>query len=211
MAAHPRVITTLKFAVFLLALLPAATLMLGAVRNTLGAEPVESLLHGTGDWALRFLLITLAVTPLRHLTGWVDVVRFRRMLGLFAFFYASCHFGIYLILDQQLWWSGILQDIVKRPYITVGFSALLLMVPLAVTSTRGWMRRLGRRWKQLHRLVYVSAVGGVLHFLWLVKADVTEPAVYAAILGVLFLLRWTPVRRGLSGLMHSVRQLPQQG
>ncbi|HHI77041.1 MAG TPA: sulfoxide reductase heme-binding subunit YedZ, partial [Gammaproteobacteria bacterium] len=147
----------------------------------------------TGDWALRLLLATLAMTPLRRLLHAAWPLRLRRMLGLYAFFYASLHFLIWLVLDQELRWDAILADIAKRPYVTVGFTAWLLMLPLALTSTRAAMRRLGRRWARLHRLVYPTAVLGVLHYLWLVKVDITEPLIYGAILAVLLLarLRWS--------------------
>lgn len=180
--------------VFLLALVPMLNLVVGAWLNRLGANPVEALLHGTGDWALRMLLITLAVTPLRNLLAVASLVRFRRMLGLFAFLYASAHFTIYVTLDLGLEWAILWEDIVQRPYITVGALALSLMVPLAATSTSGWMRRLGRRWKSLHRLVYVIAALGVLHFIWLVRLDLREPLIYAAILAALLLLRRWPLR-----------------
>ncbi len=181
-----------KVAVFLLCLAPAARLTWLTVGDRLGADPIESLLHGSGDWALRFLLLTLAMRPLRRLTGASFWLRYRRMLGLYAFFYAVAHFLIWLLLDQALLWSGIVGDIVKRPYITVGFSALVLLTPLAATSTKAMMRRLGRRWKSLHRLVYVATGLAVLHYLWLVKADLREPLIYAALfLGLmLFRLPW---------------------
>ncbi len=158
--------------------------------------------HRLGLWALRLLMITLAITPLRQLTGQPVLVRFRRMLGLYAFFYASLHFAAYLVLDLRGYWTQIFEEIVKRPYITVGFTAWLLLVPLAVTSTTGWIRRLGRNWARLHRLVYVIGVLAVLHFWWLVKSDIREPALYAAILAVL--LGWRVARawqrrRGAAG------------
>jgi sulfoxide reductase heme-binding subunit YedZ len=178
-----------KPALFVACLLPLALLVWRVVDGSAGPNPVEAITHATGDWALRVLLATLAVTPLRRLTGWSWLVRLRRMLGLYAFFYAALHFAAYLWLDQFFDWQAIVADIAKRPYITVGFAALVLMVPLAVTSTRGWIRRLGPRWKQLHRLVYTIGVLGVLHYLWLVKADLLEPAIYAAVLAVLLALR----------------------
>lgn len=156
----------------------------------LGANPIEALEHGTGDWAIRFLLITLAVTPLRRLLHVPSLIRFRRMLGLFAFFYACLHFATYLGLDKFLNIHEILADVVKRKYITVGFAAFVLLVPLAVTSTAGWIRRLGgKRWQALHRLIYISAICGVIHYLWLVKADTRMPLAYAAILAVLLAYR----------------------
>jgi sulfoxide reductase heme-binding subunit YedZ len=153
--------------------------------DALGADPVAEIEHRLGIWALRFLLIALAVTPLRQLTGQPVLIRFRRMLGLYAFAYASLHLAAYLVLDLRGYWLQIFEEIVKRPYITVGFAAWLLLVPLAVTSTTGWIRRLGKRWAALHKLVYAIAVLAVLHFWWLVKSDIREPALYAGILAVL--------------------------
>lgn len=153
--------------------------------DALGADPVAEIEHRLGIWALRFLLITLAVKPLRQLTGQPVLVRFRRMLGLYAFAYTTLHLMAYLVLDLRGYWLQIFEEIVKRPYITVGFAAWLLLVPLAVTSTTGWIRRLGRRWALLHTLVYAIAVLAVLHFWWLVKSDIREPALYAAILALL--------------------------
>jgi sulfoxide reductase heme-binding subunit YedZ len=157
---------------------------------------VAALTHGTGDWALRLLLLSLAMTPLRRLLGQPWPIRFRRLVGLYAFFYACLHLSIYLVLDLGGYWTQIFEDIAKRPYITVGFGAWLLLLPLALTSTRGWIRRLGRRWGQLHRLVYVAGGLAVLHFLWLVKSDLREPLVYAAVLALLLGLRlWWRLRR----------------
>lgn len=170
-------------------LLPFALMLWGAWRDDLGANPLETVTHGTGDWALRFLLLTLAMTPLRRLLGQGWPLQLRRMLGLFAFFYASLHFLVWLVLDQEIAWRNILADIAERPYVTVGFLAWLLLVPLALTSTRGAMRRLGRNWSRLHRLVYPIAILGVLHFLWLVKADLFEPLIYGAILALLLVFR----------------------
>jgi sulfoxide reductase heme-binding subunit YedZ len=156
---------------------------------------VETLSHRTGDWSLRFLLLTLAVTPLRRLTGWNGLQRFRRMLGLFAFFHVCLHFGVYLIFDQFFDLSAIIADVAKRPYITVGFAAFVLLIPLAVTSTNRMIKRLGRNWQRLHRLVYLIAILGVLHYLWLVKADLREPLMYAGILAVLLGYRlWWQIR-----------------
>ena len=161
--------------------------------DALGADPVAEIEHRTGLWALRLLMVALAVTPLRQLTGQPVLLRFRRMLGLYAFFYATLHLAVYLGLDLRGYWTQIFEEIVKRPYITVGFTAWLLLVPLAITSTQGWMRRLGRRWGQLHKLVYAIGVLAVLHFWWLVKSDIREPALYAAIAAVL--LGWRLWRR----------------
>ncbi|KFN46991.1 protein-methionine-sulfoxide reductase heme-binding subunit MsrQ [Arenimonas metalli] len=186
----------LKALAHALALLPLAWLVRGVVGDGLGADPVAALTHATGEWALRLLLLGLALTPLRRLTGQAWPIRFRRLVGLYAFFYACLHLAVFLVLDLQGFWTQIFEDIVKRPYITVGFAAWLLLVPLAFTSTRGWMRRLGRRWAQLHRLVYAIGVLAVLHFLWLVKSDLREPLVYAAILaGLLGLRLWWRLRR----------------
>ncbi len=174
---------------FLLCLLPFGLLVWRALADGLGPNPVEAVVHFTGSWALRLLLVTLAVTPLRRLTGLPWLLRFRRMLGLFAFFYVVLHFSAYLLLDRALVWEDILKDLTERPYIVVGFAALILLVPLAVTSTRGWVRRLGRRWQTLHRTVYAIAVLGILHFLWLVKADTLEPLIDGAVLAVLLAFR----------------------
>ena len=176
--------------VFIASLLPLAWLGWRAWQDQLGANPIETLSHSTGDWSLRFLLLTLAVTPLRRLTGWNRLQIFRRMLGLFAFFYVCLHFGVYLIFDQFFDWRAIGEDIAKRPYLTVGFAGWLLLIPLAVTSSRGMIRRLGRNWQRLHRLVYLIGVIGVLHYGWLVKADLTEPLIYGVILALLLGYRW---------------------
>jgi methionine sulfoxide reductase heme-binding subunit len=183
-----------KPSVFLLCLVPFGILIWRGASGSLGPNPVEAITHFTGDWTLRLLLVTLAVTPLRRLTGQAWLVRFRRMLGLFTFFYAVLHLITYLWLDRFFDLGTIAEDVLKRPYITVGFAAFILMVPLAITSTQGWIRRLGRRWKTLHRAVYVIGVLGVLHYLWLVKADLLEPVIYGVILAVLLAFR-VPWRR----------------
>ena len=178
--------------VFLAAIAPLVWLTCGAFGwfgASLGADPVKKLEHECGKTALQLLLLTLAVTPVKNLLGFPQILRLRRMLGLFAFFYVVVHFTIYLVLDLELNWSTLGTDIAKRPYITIGFTALLLMIPLAATSTNGMMRRLGRRWTQLHRLVYVIAILGVWHFYWQVKRDVREPLIYAGILALLLLYR----------------------
>lgn len=180
----------LKAGAHALALWPLAILVLGIANDTLGADPVARITHDTGTWALRLLLLGLALTPLRRLSGQAWPIRFRRLVGLYAFFYACLHLATWLVLDLGGYWTQVFDDLAKRPYITLGFSAWLLLVPLALTSTRGWMRRLGRRWGQLHKLVYAAAVLAVLHYLWLVKADLREPLVYAAILALLLGLRW---------------------
>lgn len=187
----------MKAGVFALSLAPLAWLVYGVFADTLGANPIDVVTDETGTWTLRFLVLTLLVTPLRRWTGWNWLVRFRRMLGLFAFFYGSLHFLTYIWLDQFFALDEIAADIMKRPFITVGFLAFVAMVPLAITSTAGWIRRLGGRgWNLLHRLVYVSAVAGVIHYWWLVKADVSRPARYAAIVVVLLAVRgWWAYRR----------------
>lgn len=165
---------------------PLAWLAWAAWAHRLGANPISTITLETGTWTLRFLVITLAVTPVRRLTGWNDIIRFRRMLGLFAFFYGSLHLLTYVWLDQFFDWHSIVKDVAKRPFITAGATAFLLMVPLAATSTAGMIRRLGgRAWRRLHRLVYVSAALGVLHYWWLVKADIRRPRAYAVVLAVL--------------------------
>jgi methionine sulfoxide reductase heme-binding subunit len=178
----------LKVVVFALCLAPLGKLLLetfGVAGLTLGANPVEELLHRCGIWGLNFLLITLTVTPARQLTGWSWLTRFRRMLGLFAFFYVLLHFSVYLGLDQRFALGPVLEDVIERPYITIGFAALLILLALAATSTRGMMRRLGRRWKALHRWVYVAAILGVWHYYWQVKLDTLDATLYAAALAVL--------------------------
>lgn len=178
---------------FLLCLLPLAWLVLRAFNLaglTLGPNPVEALLHALGLWGLRLLLLTLCVRPAAVVLRKPRLLRLRRMLGLFAFTYLVLHFLTWLVLDRGMDWNGVVADIAKRPFVTVGFTALLLLIPLAVTSTDRWMRRLGRRWHALHRLVYVAAALGCLHFLWLVKADWREPALYIALYAGLMAWRW---------------------
>lgn len=175
----------IKPVVFLLALLPFAILWLRAFELAgfgLGANPIEELMHELGRWGLKFLLLTLAITPGRRMLGWNWLLRFRRMLGLFSFFYILLHFTVYAVLDQGLDLAVIIEDVIKRPYITLGMTGLLLLIPLAVTSTRGMMRRLGKRWQKLHRLVYVIAIVGVWHFYWQVKLDTLDATIYALIL-----------------------------
>jgi methionine sulfoxide reductase heme-binding subunit len=161
----------------------------------LGANPIEKITHVTGDWTLRFLLITLAVTPLRKLLNIPSLIKFRRMLGLFAFFYATLHFLTYIWLDKFFNLHEILADVAKRKFITIGFTAFVLLIPLAITSTAGWIRRLGgKRWQALHRLIYFAAIAGVIHYLWLVKADIRRPVQYGILLAILLLYRaavWT--------------------
>ena len=183
-------IKLLKVLVFLAALSPLARLLWKGMQGTLGANPIEFITRSTGEWILVFLMATLAVTPLRKLTGIADLIRFRRMLGLFAFFYGCLHLMTYVWLDQNFNFRGIIPDVYKRPFITAGFTAFVLMLPLALTSTRGWISRLGgKRWQTLHRLIYLSALAGVIHFIWLVKRVTIRPQTYAAIFGVLMLAR----------------------
>jgi sulfoxide reductase heme-binding subunit YedZ len=196
----PKVARAAKPVVFAACLVPLAALAWRTFHAELGANPIEAITHATGDWTLRFLFVTLAITPLRRATGWNRVIGFRRMLGLFAFFYATLHLFTYLWLDKFFVWADILHDIPKRPFITIGFSAFMLLVPLALTSTARAIRRLGgRQWRALHRLVYVAAAFGVIHYWWLVKADVTRPATYAGMLALLFASRgWFAAQKALA-------------
>ena len=189
--------------VFFACLTPAILLGWDAFTGGLGVNPIEDVTHRTGDWALRLLLVTLAVTPLRRVSGWNPIIRFRRMLGLFSFFYAVLHFSTYLVFDHFFDLLLILDDIAERKYVTAGFVGFVLLIPLAVTSTQGWIRRLGKRWTALHRLVYASAVAGVVHFLWLVKIDVGEPLVYAAVLAILLGARLVHRYAGARGRVRS--------
>lgn len=183
-------VAALKVVVFIACLVPLAELAWGIYNETLGANPIEFVIRSLGRWALKFLLITLCITPLRKLTGLGWLMRFRRMLGLYAFFYAVLHWSTYLWLDQSLDWVAIAKDIIKRPFITVGMLTFTLLLPLAITSTNGMVRRLGfERWQALHRAVYAAAILAVVHFWWLVKLDITWPAIYAAMLAVLLGLR----------------------
>ncbi len=175
--------------VFVLCLLPLSSIVWRIFYGDLGSDPIETITFATGDWTLRFLLITLAVTPFRQWFGLSALLRFRRMLGLYVFFYVCCHFLIWFILDHALSFGDMVEDIIDRPYITFGFSALMLLIPLAVTSNNVMVRKLGRRWKKLHRLVYAIIILGVLHYLWLTKADYLEPGIYAIIAGVLLFQR----------------------
>jgi methionine sulfoxide reductase heme-binding subunit len=186
----PQQISRIKFTLFVLSLIPLAWLGLRGWQDDLGANPIELSQRYLGTWTLNFLLLTLAVTPLRRLTGWHWLIRLRRMVGLFTFFYASLHLLNWLVLDQFFDWRSMALDIVKRPYITVGFSAFVLLIPLAATSTNAMVRRLGgRRWQNLHRMVYPIAVLGVFHYWWLVKKDVTGPLVYGLVLALLLGVR----------------------
>ncbi len=193
-------------------MLPGAWLASDFLRDRLGANPIEEVVHRLGWWGLVFLMLSLAVTPVRRLTGWNRLVRHRRFVGLVAFAYLTAHFLSYVVLDQFFAWSYILEDIVERPFIMSGFAAWLMLIPLAITSTRRWIRRLGRRWVKLHRLVYVAGALGVLHFYWKVKADTREPLIFAVVLLVLLLLRFPMVRRWIVRLRQatlSVRSTSQ--
>ena len=176
----------IKAPVFALCLAPLLAVGWRALHQDLGANPIEFITHASGDWTLSFLLIGLAITPLRNLLGLPELIRFRRMVGLFAFFYGSLHLATYLWLDKFFDWPEILKDVAKRPFITAGMAGFAMLVPLAITSTAGWIRRLGgARWRLLHRLVYFSAAAGVVHYYWLVKSDIREPLLYGSILAVL--------------------------
>jgi sulfoxide reductase heme-binding subunit YedZ len=192
--------TQVKALILVFGLAPLAALVAGGVTDNLGANPIEYITHQTGTLALGFLMITLAITPLRRLAKWHAAIRVRRMLGLFAFFYASLHFLTWIVLDQFFDIAAMVDDVAKRPYVTAGMVGFLCMVPLALTSSTAMIRRLGRRWQTLHRLAYVAAVAGVVHFWWLVKADVTEPRRWAAALTILLGLRvWWMFRRATYG------------
>lgn len=175
-----------KVLVFALSLVPLAYLGWRAWSQDLTANPIEYITHFTGDWTIRFLVLTLAITPLRKMLSLPDLIRFRRMMGLFAFFYGFLHFSTYVGVDKFFDFHEIWGDIAKRPYITVGFTAFVLMIPLAITSTTGWIRRLGgKRWQWLHRLVYASAIAGVVHYYWLVKSDIRQPLLYGSLVALL--------------------------
>jgi sulfoxide reductase heme-binding subunit YedZ len=193
----------LKASVFVTCLIPLGVLAGQALTNNLGANPIDEITDQTGIWTLRWLLITLAVTPIRRLTGWNRLIQLRRMLGLFAFFYGSLHFLTYIWLDQFFVVEDIVADVMERPFITVGFTSFLLLIPLAATSTTAMIKRLGGKWWQrLHRLVYAIAIGGVVHYLWLVKADIQKPLLYGGVLAVLLAYRFVDLygRRLLVGI-----------
>jgi methionine sulfoxide reductase heme-binding subunit len=189
----------IKLAIFFAALIPLARLGWKALHDGLGANPIEVITHSTGDWTLILVLTTLSITPLRRITRQYWLIGVRRMIGLFAFFYGTLHFLTYIWLDKFFDLHEMLKDIAKRPFITVGFSAFVLLIPLAVTSTAGWIRRLGgRNWQRLHRLIYLTGILGVVHYWWLVKADIRKPERYAIVLGILLLYRaatWAAERR----------------
>ncbi len=206
----------LKVGIWLGALSPLAWCVTGYFQDWLGANPIEKLEHVTGMTTLVTLLATLSVTPLRRLTGWNPIITVRRPLGLFAFFYAFLHFGVWAGLDQTLVWSWMKDDIVKRPYITVGFTGFVLLIPLALTSTKGWIRRLGKKWTTLHRLVYVTAALGVIHYYWSVKADVRIPVLLGTIYLGLMAMRvpgWVRKRKGSAsrrkGRSATARRVPE--
>jgi methionine sulfoxide reductase heme-binding subunit len=190
--------------VFLACLVPLGRLAWKAYHSALGANPIQVITWSTGTWTLVFLMVTLSITPLRRLTRQYWLIQFRRMLGLFAFFYGLLHFTTYIWLDQFFDWHSMTKDVVKRPFITVGFTAFVLMIPLALTSTQWAIRRLGKKWQSLHRLIYAVAIAGVIHYLWLVKLDRRKPLIYASVLAILLLYRlivWAlqqvPVRKQL--------------
>ena len=178
-----------KVVIFLAALVPLGRLAWKAFHDGLGANPVEVITHSTGDWTLILILTTLSITPLRKLTKQYWLIGVRRMIGLFAFFYGCLHFTTYIWLDKSFDVHEMIKDVYKRPFITAGFTAFVLMIPLALTSTKGWIRRLGKNWQRLHRLIYVTGIAAVIHYIWLVKADLRKPLQYAFVLGVLLLYR----------------------
>ena len=200
-----------KVVLFFVCLIPLAVLVWRALHNGLGANPVEFIQLTTGDWTLRFLVFTLCITPFRKLFNLPDLIRFRRMLGLFAFFYVCLHFLTYLGPDQSFDLGGMWKDVAKRPFITVGFLGFLLLLPLALTSTAGWIRRLGgKRWQMLHRAIYIAAVAGVIHYYWKVKSDVRMPVFYGLLVAILLLWRlfdWYVKRRGSAGAKLSPQRV----
>ena len=205
-----------KVLVFFLCLGPLGYLGWRAYHGRLTANPIEYITHYTGDYILIFLILTLSITPARKLLGLPQLIRFRRMLGLFAFFYACLHFLTYIVLDQFFDFAAMLDDVAKRKYITVGFTGFVLLIPLAVTSSAGWIRRLGgRRWQQLHRLVYITAAAGVIHFYWLVKSDITRPVRYGAVVAFLLIFRlavWLANRQTRPQTLRSpVKLTPTEG
>jgi methionine sulfoxide reductase heme-binding subunit len=199
-----------KVIVFLVCLVPLGGLVWRGFTNGLGANPVEFIQLTTGRWALRFLVFTLSITPFRKVLNLPDLIRFRRMLGLFAFSYLCIHFLTYLVLDQSLDFRAIAKDVAKRPFITVGFLGFLLLLPMAITSTAGWIRRLGgRRWQMLHRGIYFAAVCGVIHYYWKVKSDVRLPVFYGVLVAILLLWRlgdWFSRRRQRAGVNFSTQR-----
>jgi len=201
-----------KVVVFVACLAPVVMLVWRGFHNDLTADPIAFITHRTGDWTLRFLVITLAITPLRKILHLPQLIRFRRMLGLFAFFYVCLHFTIWIWLDKQFVWSEMWKDVEKRRFITVGLTGFVLLIPLAITSTAGWIRRLGgKRWQKLHRLIYITAVVGVIHYYWLVKSDVRKPLYYGSLVGILLAWRvgtWLIGRRGRPNVVTAPREAP---
>ncbi len=187
--AEPYFTRVVKPLVFILLLLPALYYAYGIWQDMLGANPLEAVIRGLGDWALRILLLTLLMSPLRRLINWAQALRFRRMLGLYAYFYVILHLLGYLWFDQFFDWEEIWFDILERPFITIGMVSVVLLTPLAITSTKGMIRRLGKNWKRLHSLVYLISILAVIHFWWMVKLDVTEPVIYCGILAILLAVR----------------------
>ena len=179
----------IKTALWVVCLLPVGFLVFHAFRGQLGANPIETVTHETGDWTMILIMSTLAITPLRRITGINSLISLRRPIGLFAFFYATLHFLTYIWLDKFFDMHEIVKDVYKRPFITAGFTGFVLMIPLAVTSTKGWIRRLGKKWTMLHRLIYVTAIAGVVHYIWLVKKDEAKPFMWAFVLSILLLWR----------------------
>ena len=202
MSSGVRAITVVRGAAFVVALVPFVSLVVAFFTDDLTANPIEYITHETGTAAIQLLIITLAVTPVRRLTGWNELIKLRRMLGLFAFFYATLHLTTWVVLDKFFDGAIMLEDIVERPFITIGMLTWTLLLPLAVTSTRGMIRRLGRRWQRLHRLAYVAAITGLVHFWWKMKADLLEPQLWVLVLAVLLGSRvwwvWRTKRRSLS-------------
>lgn len=201
-----------KVFVFLLCLVPLGLLLWQGLHNDLSANPVNYVEHATGDWTMRFLILTLAITPLRKILRLPQLIRFRRMLGLFAFFYVCLHFSTWVAVDNYFDWRHMLKDVAKRPFVTVGFTGFVLLIPLAITSTTGWIRRLGgKRWQMLHRAIYITAIAGVIHYYWLVKSDERKPLQYAAIVGILLAWRigaWIYSRLSKSGATSPPRNTP---
>ncbi len=201
-----------KVVVFAACLIPVAVLIWKGFHDGLSADPIKFITHATGDWTLRFLVITLAITPLRKILHLPQLIRFRRMLGLFAFFYVCLHFTTWIWLDKSFVWPELWKDVLKRRFITVGFTAFVLLIPLAITSTAGWIRRLGgKRWQKLHRLIYVTAVLGIIHYYWLVKSDVRKPLFYGFLVAILLAWRlatWLIGRRGRPAADAARREAP---
>ena len=199
-----------KVAVFALCLVPLGALILRTLQGRLGANPIEFITHATGDWTIRFLVITLAITPSRKILRLPQLIRFRRMVGLFAFFYAFLHFSIWIGIDKFFDWHEMWKDVQKRRFITLGFTGFVLLIPLAITSTAGWIRRLGgKRWQALHLAVYAAAIAGVIHYYWLVKSDVRKPLLYAGMVAVLLAFRlgsWLYGRRKQSAAGNVPRE-----